>query len=76
MTLINKLSSNLFYYFSQNIFVYLQVFTMEDRSQGDKPDCNSNPCLDGATCEDHDGTFTCFCTENRSGGLGPLNIWN
>ena len=42
---------------------------MEDHSQEEKHDCSSNPCQDGATCEDHDGTFTCFCTENRSPGL-------
>ena len=45
--------------------VCLQVFTMEEQSQVESHDCSSSPCLDGATCEDHDGTFTCFCTENR-----------
>ncbi len=29
--------------------------------------CSSNPCHGGATCEDHDGTFTCFCTSDRTG---------
>ena len=38
------------------------MFTIEDRGQ---LGCASSPCQEGGTCEDHDGTFTCFCTENR-----------
>ena len=30
-------------------------------------DCASSPCLFGGTCEAHDGTFTCFCTSDRTG---------
>lgn len=29
--------------------------------------CLSRPCLGGGTCEAHDGTFTCFCTTDRTG---------
>ena len=29
--------------------------------------CGSSPCLFGGTCEAHDGTFTCFCTADRTG---------
>lgn len=29
--------------------------------------CASNPCYGGSTCEAHDGTFTCFCTADRTG---------
>ena len=30
-------------------------------------DCHSSPCLFGGRCEAHDGTFTCFCTPDRTG---------
>ena len=29
--------------------------------------CSSNPCYGDSTCEEHDGTFTCFCTSDRTG---------
>ena len=29
--------------------------------------CSRNPCHGGGTCEEHDGTFTCYCEENRTG---------
>ena len=29
--------------------------------------CSSSPCLGGGSCESHDGTFTCYCTEGRTG---------
>eukprot|EP00094_Tigriopus_californicus_P000322 TCALIF_00311-PA protein Name:"Similar to Agrn Agrin (Mus musculus)" AED:0.20 eAED:0.20 QI:0/0.36/0.34/0.86/1/1/23/48/1678 len=29
--------------------------------------CAHNPCFGGGTCEEHDGTFTCFCPSNRIG---------
>ena len=29
--------------------------------------CASNPCHGGSTCEEHDGTFTCFCADGRAG---------
>ena len=41
-----------------------QVFTIEDHG-GPGLGCSSSPCQEGGSCEDHDGTFTCFCTENR-----------
>ena len=38
--------------------------------------CSRSPCQGGGTCESHDGTFTCYCTKQRSGQyceteLGP-----
>ena len=38
--------------------------------------CSRSPCEGGGTCESHDGTFTCYCTKQRSGPyceteLGP-----
>ncbi len=29
--------------------------------------CSSHPCYGGGTCEEHDGTFTCFCPSDRTG---------
>ena len=29
--------------------------------------CSGSPCEGGGTCESHDGTFTCYCTKQRSG---------
>jgi hypothetical protein len=29
--------------------------------------CASSPCLNGGTCESHDGTFTCFCAYDHAG---------
>ena len=29
--------------------------------------CASHPCYGGGTCEEHDGTFTCFCPSDRTG---------
>ena len=29
--------------------------------------CSFRPCLGGGSCEEHDGTFTCFCTSDRTG---------
>jgi len=29
--------------------------------------CSENPCEGNGTCEEHDGTFTCFCTSDRTG---------
>ena len=31
--------------------------------------CLSSPCQAGGSCEDHDGTFTCYCREGRGGQL-------
>ena len=39
-------------------------------------DCSSNPCQDGGTCEDHDGTFTCFCSEKRSGRFCQTPVYS
>ena len=36
--------------------------------KGDESHCRpENPCQGGGTCEEHDGTFTCFCTKDRTG---------
>jgi len=32
-------------------------------------DCSTKPCQGGGTCEAHDGTFTCYCTDGRGGRL-------
>lgn len=29
--------------------------------------CDPNPCKDGGTCEEHDGTFTCYCPPGLAG---------
>ena len=29
--------------------------------------CDAGPCHEGATCESHDGTFTCYCPQERTG---------
>ena len=29
--------------------------------------CDAGPCHEGATCESHDGTFTCYCPKERTG---------
>ena len=29
--------------------------------------CEAGPCHEGATCESHDGTFTCYCPKERTG---------
>ena len=31
--------------------------------------CSSSPCRAGGTCEEHDGTFTCYCSPARTGKL-------
>ena len=36
-------------------------------SSGSSGPCSSRPCLGGGSCEEHDGTFTCFCTTDRTG---------
>ena len=33
----------------------------------DPSPCSSSPCEGGGTCEEHDGTFTCYCREGRLG---------
>ena len=33
----------------------------------DPAPCSSSPCEGGGTCEEHDGTFTCYCTQGRLG---------
>ena len=35
----------------------------------DPSPCASSPCEGGGTCEEHDGTFTCYC---RGGKAGPV----
>ena len=29
--------------------------------------CDSGPCLNGATCVDHNGSFTCTCSSDFTG---------
>ena len=29
--------------------------------------CDPNPCKGGGTCEEHDGTFTCYCPPGLAG---------
>ena len=29
--------------------------------------CSSSPCQAGGSCEEHDGTFSCYCTAGRGG---------
>ena len=36
---------------------------------GKQGQCLQNPCQGGGSCEEHDGTFTCFCTSDRTGDL-------
>ncbi|XP_071744325.1 agrin isoform X3 [Lepeophtheirus salmonis] len=43
-------------------------------SQEDQSPCSSNPCLGGGTCEEHDGTFTCFCPSNRMGNQCEMEL--
>ena len=35
----------------------------------DPAPCSSSPCEGGGTCEEHDGTFTCYCMQGRLGQL-------
>jgi hypothetical protein len=35
----------------------------------DPSPCSSSPCEGGGICEEHDGTFTCYC---REGSLGKF----
>ena len=36
--------------------------------------CDERPCQGGGTCEEHDGTFTCFCTKDRTGDRCQTHI--
>lgn len=36
--------------------------------------CSRSPCEGGGTCESHDGTFTCFCTKQRSGQYCEIEL--
>ena len=38
--------------------------------------CSSSPCEGGGSCEEHDGTFTCYCTEGRLGRFCEKKIEN
>lgn len=40
----------------------------------DIPECSSDPCQNGATCNEADGTFTCTCATGFSGSLCQHNI--
>ena len=37
--------------------------------------CSTSPCGGGGTCEEHDGTFTCYCTQQRYNYL-PVCLGN
>jgi len=39
----------------------------DDNDKGDTDLCLRSPCEGGGTCESHDGTFTCYCTKERTG---------
>ena len=59
--------------------VYNEAFTVGgggEKHANMGTDCSSNPCQDGGTCEDHDGTFTCFCSENRSGRFCQTPVYS
>ena len=47
------------------IYVFSQI-SDEFYTEGSGP-CQNNPCQGGGMCEEHDGTFTCFCTSDRTG---------
>ena len=34
--------------------------------------CLSSPCLAGASCERHDGTYSCYCPPGRWGKVGKI----
>lgn len=40
----------------------------------DVDECNSNPCLNGATCIDNVASFTCSCPIGLTGKLCEINI--
>lgn len=40
----------------------------------DVDECNSNPCLNGATCIDKIASFTCSCPIGLTGKLCETNI--
>ena len=42
----------------------------------DPSPCTSSPCDGGGTCEEHDGTFTCYCREGRLGKFCQEEIEN
>lgn len=37
-------------------------------------ECESNPCMNGATCEDGIASFTCYCPTGFTGQLCETNI--
>ena len=41
----------------------------QDQDQDQASHCSSSPCGPGGTCEEHDGTFTCYCGPGRTGKL-------
>jgi len=48
------------------LLLYLILYETEDLTSVTDP-CALNPCVNGGTCEAHDGTFTCFCAEGFAG---------
>lgn len=51
------------------IFIYLGKICNIDVNE-----CNSNPCLNGATCIDNVASFTCSCPIGLTGMLCETNI--
>ena len=41
----------------------------EEREEEFLDPCAASPCSVGGTCEAHDGTFTCYCAQGRTGKL-------
>ena len=36
--------------------------------------CDPNPCQNGGSCEEHDGTFSCYCQPNFAGSHCQLDM--
>ncbi len=47
-------TSSFFHPFVQNLQIYMPHFSVVNQ-------CNSSPCLNGATCRDFIGGYTCIC---------------
>ena len=55
-----------------------EVFLISDFTESYAPfgPCSSSPCMGGGTCEEHDGTFTCFCSRDRTGDRCERELTN
>ena len=36
--------------------------------------CDPNPCENGGSCEEHDGTFSCYCQPNFAGNHCEVDL--